>query len=173
MANRIEIGTAVLHSAANLPRSGPIHVSIRAEDIELLTENVAPPETPGRVNVLPGRVVAISTLGKLYELTLDCGFMLKTHLTARELHKLSLVPGALATALLPPDAVHIIPGRHTDNLVCSTFSRLRTNFADARHQHDRGRADAGMRIDAGEYDRIDSAGSARPTWFRKTRCSAF
>lgn len=109
-ANRIAIGAVAIRSAASLPSGGPVHVCVRAEDIEVLAEGSATPDMLDDTNALPGRVAGIAELGALYELTLDCGFVLTTHLTAREIRKLSLVAGAPVTALIPVGAVHIIAG---------------------------------------------------------------
>lgn len=81
-------------------------VSIRAEDVMLLTARSAP--TTSARNRLTGTVVAFVSQGATVRVELDCGFPLTALLTRQAVAELELVTGSEVVALIKAPSVHLI-----------------------------------------------------------------
>jgi len=82
------------------PVGAPVRAYIRARDVML---SLKPPEEISALNVLAGRVVAISPLanGAQADVRLDCnGAALTARLTAKSVQRLALVPGRPVHAVI-------------------------------------------------------------------------
>ncbi len=85
---------------------GPeIFVCIRAEDVVL--EQGRAPVSSAR-NHLAGKVAAVTMMGALARVTLDCGFPLVAMVTRSTVEEFGLTPGLLVTAAIKAGAVHLV-----------------------------------------------------------------
>jgi hypothetical protein len=64
-------------------------------------------EVAAGVNRLPGRIAAITNLGALTKVSLDCGFELAAYVMSREIREGGFVPGVAAWAEFDAASVHI------------------------------------------------------------------
>jgi molybdate transport system ATP-binding protein len=85
-----------------------VFVCIRAEDVTL--ELADSPGTSAR-NHLRGTVQAITSLGALVRVTINCGVLLTALVTRSALTDLQLVVGSDVRAAFKAGAVHLIPRR--------------------------------------------------------------
>ncbi len=95
------------HSTA--PRAGNVTICIRAEDLRLYTlPRVAAPRPD--VNRLEGRITAMTDLGPLTRITLECGIDLVAYVLSRDVSASGLRPGVAVAAEIDADAVHLAAG---------------------------------------------------------------
>lgn len=105
---RLRVGQAELAAVGEQPVGATVVVSIRAEDVVLLsTEGDAPVAVSAR-NRLPGRVLSIEPAGPLVRIRIDCGFPLVAAVTRPALEELDLRLGGLVAAMVKAPAVHVI-----------------------------------------------------------------
>jgi molybdate transport system ATP-binding protein len=101
----IVVGACTLTAAVAIPLSGTCTACIRAEDVVLMTADVADAST----NRLAGKVSEVVCEGALVRVHLDCGFAL-TALTTRPVwQRLALQEGDPVAAIVSPQAIHLVP----------------------------------------------------------------
>jgi molybdate transport system ATP-binding protein len=104
----VQVGPVAVTAVASPGLESDVFVCIRAEDVTL--ELVGSSETSAR-NHLRGTVQAVTSLGALVRVTIDCGFLL-TALVTRSAHsELRLVVGSDVRAAFKAGSVHLIPRR--------------------------------------------------------------
>ena len=104
----IQVGPASVTAVAPPDLESDVFVCIRAEDVTL--ELIGSIETSAR-NHLRGTVQAVTSLGALVRVTIDCGFLL-TALVTRSAHsELRLTVGQNVRAAFKAGSVHLIPRR--------------------------------------------------------------
>ncbi|HEV8310850.1 MAG TPA: ABC transporter ATP-binding protein [Methylomirabilota bacterium] len=81
-------------------------VGVRPEDIVL--ERGGPRAPTSARNRLPATVAAVTSLGPLYRVTLDCGLRLTAVVTRPSVEALGLAPGVAVTASFKATAAHLI-----------------------------------------------------------------
>ncbi len=97
-------GTALM--AVEGESIGPdIFVCIRAEDVVL--EQGRAPVSSAR-NHLAGKVTAVTMMGALARVTLNCGFPLVAMVTRSTVEEFGLTPGLMVTAAIKAGAVHLV-----------------------------------------------------------------
>jgi molybdate/tungstate transport system ATP-binding protein len=99
----IEINTGNTVIVSTERKTGPVHITVRPEDITLATEKVA---TSAR-NVFEGRVKEISDLGTLIRLTIDVGDPLVVFLTRQSFLDLDINIGKSVWTYFKATAVHV------------------------------------------------------------------
>ena len=105
---RLQVGAVQLVALGDLPAGATVLVSIRAEDVIVMSDA---PDAPGGVsarNRLRGQVVAIEPAGALTRVRIDCGFPLVAAVTRPALEELALRPGLPVSVILKAPAVHVI-----------------------------------------------------------------
>ena len=105
---RLRVGEAELVALGDWPVGAAVLVSIRAEDVIVMSEA---PDAPGGVsarNRLRGQVTAIEPAGPLTRIRIDCGFPLVAAVTRPALEELALRPGLPVSIILKAPAVHVI-----------------------------------------------------------------
>ncbi len=104
----LRVGTAELTAVGERAPGLTVLVSIRAEDVIVVTESdVDGPPLSAR-NRLPGRITATEPAGPLVRLRIDCGFTLMAAVTRLSVEELGLRPGRAVTAILKAPSVHVI-----------------------------------------------------------------
>jgi molybdate transport system ATP-binding protein len=104
----VQVGPVSLTAIASPGIDADVFVCIRAEDVTLeLTGSV---ETSAR-NHLTGTVQAITSLGALARVTVDCGFPLTAVITRSALSELGLAAETGVRAVFKAGSVHLIPRR--------------------------------------------------------------
>lgn len=83
-----------------------VYCCIRPESV--LLEMVNPASTTSARNVLPARIVSVTSGGPFLKLRLDCGFPLVAHVTHESFAALGLAPGKDAFASFKATAIHLI-----------------------------------------------------------------
>jgi molybdate transport system ATP-binding protein len=101
---RVRVGNAALECLDH-GESGPVLVSIRAEDVALARDA---PHASTQRNRLSGVVRAISIEGPLARVEMDCGFPLLALVTAQSAADLNLLPGESLAAIVKTTSVHVI-----------------------------------------------------------------
>ena len=83
----------------NVPQGAPVRAYVRARDVML---SLRPPEEISALNVLPGRVAAVTPVaGAQADVRLDCnGALLVARLTAKSVERLGLAPGRPVYAVI-------------------------------------------------------------------------
>jgi molybdate transport system ATP-binding protein len=81
-----------------------IAVGIWADDILLAS---ARPEGLSAGNMLHGTIVSVQPHGPVYEVALDCGMRLVSHVTSRAVQALGIAPGANAWAVVKTSSCHL------------------------------------------------------------------
>jgi molybdate/tungstate transport system ATP-binding protein len=107
---RIAVGDRVLYSRSSAgERCGQrVAVCIRAEDVKLHLGGPRAIEDAAGSNRLPGRIVAVTNLGPLTKVSLDCGgFELAAYVMSGRGRDSGLVPGAEAQAEFDAASVHV------------------------------------------------------------------
>jgi molybdate transport system ATP-binding protein len=102
----VQIGPVALTAMASPGIESDVFVCLRAEDITL--EMAGSSETSAR-NHLRGRVHAVTSLGALVRVTIDCGFLLTALITRSAYSELRLAVGSDVQAAFKAGAVHLIP----------------------------------------------------------------
>jgi molybdate transport system ATP-binding protein len=82
-----------------------ITVGIRADDVILASEE---PRGLSARNRLPGRVAAVEPWGAGYEVTLDCGFPLRCHVTEGALQELGITTGKAVWAVVKASSCFVV-----------------------------------------------------------------
>ncbi|MCC7560588.1 MAG: ABC transporter ATP-binding protein [Methanobacterium sp.] len=98
---KINTGNTVIVSTEN--KSGPVHITVRPEDITLATQKV----TTSARNVFEGRVKEISDLGTLIRLTVDVGDPLVVFLTRQSFLDLEININKTVWTYFKATAVHV------------------------------------------------------------------
>ncbi|HEV2335134.1 MAG TPA: ABC transporter ATP-binding protein, partial [Stellaceae bacterium] len=80
---------------------------IRAENVTLRLAGTQPTNDAPGVNRLPGRIAAITNLGPLTKVSLDCGFELAAYVMSREVRGGGYVVGVAAEAEFDAASVHL------------------------------------------------------------------
>lgn len=106
----VDVHGVRLHALAVEGIGEEVFVCIRAEDVVLEKDETG--ATSAR-NRLRGRVTALSSLGALARVELDCGFPLAAIVTRSAVEDLGLSPGVLLAASIKAGAVHLVPRRDT------------------------------------------------------------
>ena len=104
----VEAGGVKMQALGSEEPGTDVFVCIRAEDVTL--EPVGNAGTSAR-NHLAGRVRAITSIGALARVDLDCGVPLSAVITRPALEELRLVEGSSVKAALKAGAVHLVPRR--------------------------------------------------------------
>ncbi len=103
----VESGSQRLEVAAEAPMGAAVWVCLRPEDVALSLTDLSPAATSAR-NRFRGQVVKIAARGRLYHVTVDCGFRLVAAITPRSLYELSLACGQEVTATFKATAAHLL-----------------------------------------------------------------
>ena len=108
---RVAIGSRVICSrtAGSLERGRRVVACIRAEDVKLHLGVPRPKDHASGTNQLEGRIVAITNLGPLTKVSLDCGFELCAYVMSGQLRDAGFAVGADAQAAIDATAVHVMP----------------------------------------------------------------
>ncbi len=102
----VDVGGVRL-TALNPENLGPeVFVCVRAEDVVLERSGAAGSSARNHV---AGMVGAISPLGSLVRITLDCGFPLVATVTRSAVTEFGLVPGTTVVAAMKAGSVHLVP----------------------------------------------------------------
>ena len=104
----VQVGLVRLTAMASPELESDVFVCIRAEDVTL--ELAGSTETSAR-NHVKGTVQAITSLGALMRVTVDCGFLLTALITRSAMNELGLIVGNNVRAAFKAGAVHLIPRR--------------------------------------------------------------
>jgi len=104
----VQVGAVSLTAIASPGVDSDVFVCIRAEDVTL--ELAGSVETSAR-NHLRGTVRAITPLGALARVTVECGFPLTAVITRSALSELGLIVGTTVRALFKAGSVHLISRR--------------------------------------------------------------
>jgi molybdate transport system ATP-binding protein len=104
----VQVGLVSLTALASPEVDSDVFVCIRAEDVTL--ELAGSVETSAR-NHLMGAVQAITPLGALALVTIECGFPLAAVITRSALNELGLAVGMTVRARFKAGSVHLIPRR--------------------------------------------------------------
>lgn len=104
----VQVGAVSLTAVASPEIDSDVFVCIRAEDVTL--ELAGSVETSAR-NHLMGTVQAITSLGALARVTIECGFSLTAVITRSAVSELGLAVGTAVRALFKAGSVHLIPRR--------------------------------------------------------------
>ncbi len=101
----IDAGGIVIEAVTPNPAGTPVSLCIRPQDIAVSCST----EHAGSVrNVLSGHVVAVSPLGPLNRLTLDCGIRMSALITWKATEELGLEEGSPISASFKASAVHVV-----------------------------------------------------------------
>lgn len=103
----VQVGAQRLEVSAEGSAGDEVLVCLRPEDVTL---------TPGDAPLLPssarnrfrGRVTRVVPQGRLYHVTVDCGFTLAAIITPRSVQELNLVKGREVVAAFKATAAHVI-----------------------------------------------------------------
>ena len=95
----VGIDSAELHSSE-------VYLCIRAEDVTLEREATGRGSARNHVR---GKIVSLASEGPVVRVSLDCGFLLTSLVTARSREDLSLEPGTEITAVIKATAIHLLP----------------------------------------------------------------
>jgi molybdate transport system ATP-binding protein len=104
----VEVAGTKLMAVAGEEAGPEVFVCIRAEEVML--ESVKAGVASAR-NRLAGEVSAVSSLGALARVEIDCGFPLSAVVTRSAVEDLHLAPGAQVVAAIKAGAVHLVPRR--------------------------------------------------------------
>jgi molybdate transport system ATP-binding protein len=104
----IQVGSVSVTAVASPDFESDVFVCIRAEDVTL--ELIGSIETSAR-NHLRGTVQAVTSLGALVRVTIDCGFLLTALVTRAAHSELRLAIGSDVRAAFKAGSVHLIPRR--------------------------------------------------------------
>lgn len=104
----VQVGTVSLTAVASSGIDSDVFVCIRAEDVTL--ELAGSVETSAR-NHLMGTVQAVTLLGALARVTIECGFPLTALITRSALSELGLTVGTAVRARFKAGSVHLISRR--------------------------------------------------------------
>lgn len=105
----IRVGRARLTAVSDASAGEGVLVTIRPEDVLLLTEDGSTAGYSAR-NHLSGTVLQAEPLGALVRVRLDCGFPLDALVTRRAFEELGVHPGGRVGALVKAPSVHVIRG---------------------------------------------------------------
>ncbi|MGQ9585269.1 MAG: ABC transporter ATP-binding protein [Anaerolineae bacterium] len=113
----VEIGLQHLEVVAEGEIGDEVWVCLRPEDVTL-TPAEAPPGASSARNRFRGRVVRVVPQGRLYTVSVDCGFRLTAAITPRSVRELELAEGREVVAAFKATAAHVIRrGRRADRAV--------------------------------------------------------
>ena len=98
-------GTSLEIPLVNARIGEEITVGIRADDIILASEE---PRGLSARNRLPGRVASVEPWRAGYEVTLDCGFPLRCHVTQGALRELGITPGKAVWAVVKASSCFVV-----------------------------------------------------------------
>jgi len=82
-----------------------VTVGLRADDVLLAS---AKPVGLSARNLLPGKVVSVQSQGPIYQVVLDCGVTLISHVTRRAVEELGIKPGADSWAVIKTASCFIL-----------------------------------------------------------------
>ncbi|MGA8031776.1 MAG: ABC transporter ATP-binding protein [Casimicrobiaceae bacterium] len=82
-----------------------VSVSVRAEDLSLLSAGEAP---SAQHVAVPGKILRLANQGPLVRVGCDCGFPLSVYITRAQCRQLALAPGHPAIVGLSPDALNLL-----------------------------------------------------------------
>ncbi len=104
----VQVGSVAVTAVASNEVGAEVFVCIRAEDVTV--ELVGATGTSAR-NHLRGTVSAVTLLGALARVTIDCGFLLAAVITRPALSELNLAIGTPVVAAFKAGAVHLVSRR--------------------------------------------------------------
>lgn len=104
----VETGPQRLEVAEEAPVGEAVWICLRPEDVTLSPADQPAAASSAR-NRFHGRVVRVAPRGRLYHVTLDCGFHLVAAITPRSLQELGLACGQSVLATFKATAVHLLP----------------------------------------------------------------
>ena len=102
----VQIGNTSLTALAPSGDVGEVFACIRGEDVILQRDGTTASSVRNR---LAARVVSVQPGSPMVRVELDVGFPLFALVTRPACEELSLVPGAIVTALIKAPAVHLVP----------------------------------------------------------------
>ena len=110
---RVAIGSRVICSrtAGSFDRGRRVIACIRAQDVKLHLGVPRPRDHASGTNQLEGRIVAVTNLGPLTKVSLDCGFELCAYVMSGQLRDAGFAVGTEAQAAIDRTAVHVMPER--------------------------------------------------------------
>ena len=91
----------------------PVVACIRAGNVTLRLGGARPIDDAAGLNRLPGRIAAITNLGPLTEVRLDCGFELAAYVMSREVRAGGYLVGAAAEVEFDAAFVHVPRGKES------------------------------------------------------------
>jgi molybdate/tungstate transport system ATP-binding protein len=100
-------GTVWARMSGGFERGQRVVVCIRAEDVMLHPVAPVPDEDAGLTNRYRGRIVALTNLGPLTNVALDCGFPLCAYVMTRQLRHAECSIGGDALVEIKPGCVHV------------------------------------------------------------------
>ncbi|HXF69138.1 MAG TPA: ABC transporter ATP-binding protein [Thermoflexus sp.] len=103
----VEVGSQRLEVAEEAPVGQAVWVCLRPEDVTLFPADQPLTATSAR-NRFYGRVVRVEPRGRLYHVTVDCGFHLVATVTPRSLQELGLTSGQEVVVAFKATAAHLL-----------------------------------------------------------------
>ena len=101
-------GVVWSQTSASFDRGQRVAVCIRAEDVRLRAEGAIHGDA-SLVNYYRGRVVALTNLGPLTSVTLDCGFTVCSYVMTGQVRRAGISIGGDTLLEIEPRAVHLAP----------------------------------------------------------------
>ena len=122
---RVQVGEQSLSVLFEGMPDEDVLICLRPEDVTLMASDTADLASSAR-NRVSGRVRRLSPRGRLYYVTVDCGFTLTALITPQSLRELGLVEGKPVIATFKATAAHVIrrgrPGQLTSGAEGSAFT---------------------------------------------------
>jgi molybdate transport system ATP-binding protein len=104
----VRVGHATIAAVAEVGIGDPVLVSIRPEDVLLVAADHDLAGMSARTH-LSGVVSAMTPLGAVVRVGIDCGFPLVALITRQAAEELGIRPGVRVTAIVKAPSVHLIP----------------------------------------------------------------
>ena len=103
---QVDVGSRDILCTGDFAPGEQVMCFIRPEHVTVYPGG-ARPDLSAR-NVFTGTVLKIQTIGLLYRLSIDCGFMLSAHVTQQAMEDLRLAVGSPVTVAFKATSVHVI-----------------------------------------------------------------
>ncbi len=103
----VQVGSQQLEVPAQGTAGDEVLICLRPEDVTLMPADVPLPPSSAR-NRLRGQVTQLTPHGRLYHVTVDCGFSLIALITPRSRQDLGIEEGRQVVAAFKASAIHVI-----------------------------------------------------------------
>jgi len=103
---QVDVGGQDIFCTGDFAPGEQVMCFIRPEHVTVYPGG-ARPDSSAR-NVLPGTVMKIQTIGLLYRLCIDCGFILSAHVTQQAMEDLKFAANTNVTVAFKASSVHVI-----------------------------------------------------------------